>query len=1650
MVVSVMPQHTSAQYFVADSVEVYADDTQALVSLYVYGCDTVRIGDRLFTRSTEYVAPAVAIGGRQVTKTYYITVMPTRSSMEEVSGCDSYTWHYGSGLSETFTASRSVSRRVPRVVCMPLYGATSGTPVCGCDSIKRLRLTLAYTDSLTEHIHHCDQYQWWRNAAVFTQSGTDTVWMRKDDGCDSVVVLQLTLGHSNAATADSSVCDSLVWHNTVYRSSQTIVGHDLNATRCDSATTLRLTVLRSSRVVDHQFGCDSLLWSYDGTVFRNSASQHIVVEGGNAAGCDSVIDLRVVVARSSASDTSIFLVQNELPYTFNGAVFDADTRHADTVVTIVNNAGCDSNIHVALTVYENISTVADTSLCDNVLRNGFRWNGVTFYSSATRIGRLMSATGSDSLITMNVVALPTYKTVIDSVVCEGAIVNFYDRSSSISTTLTHRMTSIDGCDSVEVLHLTVNPVYHKEESETICNNHLRLFCRSVCDTSGTYRCQMLTRAGCDSIEVLHLNIRDTSVAMLYDTIVQNQLPYTYMDQHFDAAAIYGTAGRGVKARSVGGNAEGCDSVVTYHLHVWRNVQGTDDTTVCENDYPVVWHGQRFDSAGIGTASVPNYHGADSVLTLTMRMRPCPTRTIRETVIENDLPVVRYGIAFADTVSNYLITLHNAMGCDSLIYYNLHVHRNSRTVIDTGICEDAFPIVWHGYGYERQGMYGDTLVGPYGTDSVVFYLVRSHPRYDDTIVRVICNNVPLLFDDTILDTDGTYTYNGFSRYGCDSTSTVELTVNSISYGEQYDTIVENRLYDVHDTPWGTRERCWLYHVRAYTDSVSHDTVVIANSAGCDSIIDYNLFVYRNYDSTSSITICSDALPLTIDSVTFAAADFEGNPPRGTFTRQHKLYNIHGADSVINYRLTVNPSWHIDEHQLKCENDTRADLQWHDTVLLYGSPSGSYYLPRRTLLGCDSIVSLQLTVHRDNDTTIYDTIVENQTLVAGGYRFNGLRFADTTTITDTLVSLINMAQCDSSIHYNLYVHRNIVVADSMTMCYADSLVRWNGITFSLSHLPQRATRERSAYGSLCDTALLLRSSGADSMVVMTLVVHPVYSIADYDTICDDTVAYHFDNVYRYAVHDTLLATTVSGCDSLRSFHLVVHPTYDTLVYDTIYENITYAFGGQLIGGVGRHVCVSDTVSRHGCDSLVTLHLVVNHYTPIDSLVCNNKLPMMWNGILFQRPSQYVLHLPASDGLDSIVYMVLRTADTTASYERQQACDRFLVPDGRIFNASCDTITYRLPNSVGCDSVVHLSLVVNYSNEVNDTLFVCDSLLWDDGIVYRSSTSDARQLLHNRVGCDSLVTLDLTVAYSSQCAIADSQCSGMAYYFDGDTFYVDGTYSVHTVNSVGCDSLTMLTLSFVALPSLELVVNTDCGNLAHSITAVSDASYCVWQARMGDSLWTFDSHLPTITLSPERETFIDVTASYNSEGLCPVSGSVAVDTIWHPHAAMRLVPDFISLENNTISATALGDIGLSTEWYINDQLWSADQRQLTATVDSEDDSVKVSLVVTSLYCNDTATVTLPVVHPTLFVPSLFTPGEASNNVLRVQGHQVADYEISIYNRQGLLVFHSDDVNISWDGTYRGSACPQGSYAYIIRYRVATSSDLFHTQRGMVTLLR
>ncbi len=273
----------------------------------------------------------------------------------------------------------------------------------------------------------------------------------------------------------------------------------------------------------------------------------------------------------------------------------------------------------------------------------------------------------------------------------------------------------------------------------------------------------------------------------------------------------------------------------------------------------------------------------------------------------------------------------------------------------------------------------------------------------------------------------------------------------------------------------------------------------------------------------------------------------------------LVNGVGCDSICTLRLTVRPRMYSDTTASLCRGDV---LLWHGQRL---TTDGVY---RDTVVGsngCDSVISLSLSLLEPTDSLTIASICDYETFTWYGRMFNR-----DTTIVDTLV---NGVGCDSICTLRLTVRPRMYSDTSVTLCRGEVLL-WHG---------QRLTTD----GVYRDT--VVGSNDCDSVITLHLsLLEPTGSLLKVEA-CDREAylwngrAFHRDTI----VTDTLVNAV--GCDSLSVLQLHMLSTLRTDTALTVCDTLLpITWHGQEIrrGGIYRDTLIS----RIACDSVVTLNVAV----------------------------------------------------------------------------------------------------------------------------------------------------------------------------------------------------------------------------------------------------------------------------------------------------------------------------------------------------------------------------------------------------------------------------------------------------------------------------
>lgn len=270
--------------------------------------------------------------------------------------------------------------------------------------------------------------------------------------------------------------------------------------------------------------------------------------------------------------------------------------------------------------------------------------------------------------------------------------------------------------------------------------------------------------------------------------------------------------------------------------------------------------------------------------------------------------------------------------------------------------------------------------------------------------------------------------------------------------------------------------------------------------------------------------------------------------------------------------------------------------------------------------------------------------------------------------------------------------------------------------------------------------------------------------------------------------------SGCDSIATLNLtIVSPTSGSQTVASC-GNYTWSATGTTYTTSGTYSAL--LTGSNGCDSMATLNLTINNpYATTD--VISSCVAYYWpaTGLVYGSPGLYTTTLTASNGCDSTVTLNLTISTTASSSQNLTVCQSYFWPASGATYSNSGTYSVQLVSTTGCDSIVTLNLTVNAPTSGSVSTSSCGTYTWPiNGQTYAASGAYTATLT-NASGCDSLLTLNLTILNnSSPTTQTQTACESYIWPASGQIYSNSGTYTTTLTNVGGCDSTVTLNLTIL----------------------------------------------------------------------------------------------------------------------------------------------------------------------------------------------------------------------------------------------------------------
>ena len=348
----------------------------------------------------------------------------------------------------------------------------------------------------------------------------------------------------------------------------------------------------------------------------------------------------------------------------------------------------------------------------------------------------------------------------------------------------------------------------------------------------------------------------------------------------------------------------------------------------------------------------------------------------------------------------------------------------------------------------------------------------------------------------------------------------------------------------------------------------------------------------------------------------------------------------------------------------------------------------------------------------------------------------------------------------------------LSSSITPITSCDSYSWNGTTY---------------FASSVQTDTLTNQNNCDSIATLNLTITNS-SLSNTSIIECDSYLWNGTTYTTSGLHDSLF-TNSTNCDSLASLNLTINYSSNYVLTNTSCDTYLWGITNQTYINSGIYTQIS--TNSAGCPHIDSLILNINN-SAISSTTLSSCDSYLWNGNNYLISGLYTDTLTTSLGCDSIATLNLTITDTSSSLIAINSCDSFTwVANGQTyFSSIIDTLL--TTNANGCPNVDSLILNVNYSNSSIDSQVACDTYQWIDGNTYTTSSNSATFLTTNTNGCDSLISLNITINSSTSSFLSDNNCSSYQWPLNNQTYTNSGIYTYTSINATGCIHTDTLSLT------------------------------------------------------------------------------------------------------------------------------------------------------------------------------------------------------------------------------------------------------------------
>ena len=374
------------------------------------------------------------------------------------------------------------------------------------------------------------------------------------------------------------------------------------------------------------------------------------------------LDSTVPESCATGNDGSITVSANggTAPYSFtlgnvtNTTGLFENLGAGDHIITITDANDCET-ICDTITIINDFSFEVVTDIveafCDGdsiIIANS------TYFETGIYADTILNYLGCDSIINLDLTVYPTYDIDSTVVLCEGESITIGSNIYTMTGQFTDQLTTVNGCDSIINLDLTVHPLLFDTMHVTLCEEDSIEFNNTTYFTAGTYDFVTTSSLNCDSTITLELDYIATKRTEEIVEICEG-------DSAFIAGAYYQVPGSISDTLPA---STGCDSIHITNLIVNPTHSDTITAFICNGD-SILINNQYETTEGHYPELFTNEFGCDSLVTTALFINPTYNVPIRDSICNGDSILI--GNVYANVEGIYPDTLQTGYIPSTLAY-----------------------------------------------------------------------------------------------------------------------------------------------------------------------------------------------------------------------------------------------------------------------------------------------------------------------------------------------------------------------------------------------------------------------------------------------------------------------------------------------------------------------------------------------------------------------------------------------------------------------------------------------------------------------------------------------------------------------------------------------------------------------------------------------------------------------------------------------------------------------------------------------------------------------------------------------------------------------------------------------------------------------